>query len=217
MGTRRNGFRGKPVRRQNVTRKQHIEKLKQLYPVCKHDGGSIDHNLYQGHKITYGEMEYTGIQQLYTYLSEHYNSKINSFIDIGSGRGKLCMYMAAQPKIKHVLGVELVKQRHDDAEVLKSQLQSSYAEKVVLLNKNVLELDFSNYANRQIFVWFSNLCFDQTTTNDIFIKLKTDLPAGTLICCSKTPEAGAGIGESLGSVVIPMSWSQTSAVYVYKL
>jgi tRNA G46 methylase TrmB len=202
-------------RSQRITRKKHISKLKQLYPMCKHDHNTDDYSLYEGHKITYGEMEYKGIDQLYKYITKHYNSDINCFIDIGSGRGKLCMYMAAQPKIIDVLGVELVKQRHNDAEILKSELKNEYSSKVILLNKNVLEIDFEKYKNSQIFIWFSNLCFEQSITNVIFQKLMSELPKGTIICCSNTPNSG--IGEFLQNISVPMSWSKSSNVYIYTL
>ena len=198
-----------------TTRKNHINKLKEVYPACKFDKTHDDYSLYNGHKITYGEMEYDGIEKLYAYISKHYNSKIDCFIDIGSGRGKLCMFMAAEPKIKHVLGIELVKQRHDDAEVLKSELKNEYSKKVELLNKNVLEIDFQNYKKNQIIIWFSNLCFEQTTTNQIFEKLKTEMPSGTIICCSKQPNPP--VGNFLQDIIIPMSWSQNSNVYIYRL
>jgi len=198
-----------------TTRKNHINKLKEVYPACKFDKTRDDYSLYDGHKITYGEMEYDGIEKLYTYISKHYNSKIDCFIDIGSGRGKLCMFMAAQPKIKHVLGIELVKQRHDDAEVLKSELKNEYSNKVELLNKNVLEINFQNYKNNQIMIWFSNLCFEQNTTNEVFQKLKTEMPSGTIICCSKQPNPQ--VGHFLQDIIIPMSWSQNSNVYIYRL
>ena len=91
--------------KKNITKKNYIQTLQILYPKCKHDDSNENCN-YDGHKITYGEMEYNGIQQLYSIIAEKYNKNIDCFMDIGSGRGKLCMYMAAQPKIKHVLGVE---------------------------------------------------------------------------------------------------------------
>jgi tRNA G46 methylase TrmB len=119
------------------TKKIYINKLKNLYPKCKFDKNLDDYSLYSGNNITYGEMEYEGIKLLYSYINKNYNNKINSFIDVGSGRGKLCMYMAAQPKIKYVLGIELVKQRHDDAEILKTEIDHEYASKVTLLNTNV--------------------------------------------------------------------------------
>lgn len=198
-----------------TTRKNHINKLKEVYPACKFDNTRDDYTLYDGHRITYGEMEYDGIEKLYSFICKNYNSKIDCFIDIGSGRGKLCMFMAAQPKIKSVLGIELVKQRHDDAEILKSELKNEYSKKVELLNKNVLEIDFQNYKNNQIMIWFSNLCFEQTTTNEIFQKLKTEMPSGTIICCSKQPNPP--VGDFLQDIIIPMSWSKNSNVYIYKL
>jgi len=107
----------KSTRKRHVlSAKQYIIKLRNLYPSCK-----FDHNReeceteYTGHKITYGEMEYEGIQQLYEHVTSHLSPKIDTFIDIGSGRGKLCMYMASKPKITSVLGIELVRQRHYDA------------------------------------------------------------------------------------------------------
>ena len=197
------------------TKKYYINKLKNLYPNCKFDIIKDDNTLYKDNNITYGEMEYDGIQKLYSFINKHYNSKINCFIDIGSGRGKLCMYMAAQPKIKHVLGIELVKQRHDDAEILKSELKSEYANKVILLNKNIFDIDFENYKNNKTFIWFSNLCFEQSNINTIFEKLQNNLPSGTIICCSKQPINE--IGQFLHKLFIPMSWNKTSNVYIYQL
>jgi tRNA G46 methylase TrmB len=198
-----------------ATKKRYLDKLKKLYPMCKFDQNRDDYSLYEGHKITYGEMEYTGIQKLYSYINKHYNPKTNCFMDIGSGRGKLCMYMAAQSKIRHVLGVELVKQRHDDAEVLKSQLKQEYSNKVDLLNQNVLEIDFEKYQSSDVFVWFSNLCFEQSTTNDIFQKLQKELPKGTILCCSK--QSSPMVGELLHTIPIEMSWNKTSNVFIYRL
>ena len=205
----------KRVRRSNhkKTKKVFITKLKILYPNCKHD--SVDSNLYNNNNITYGEMNYDGIEKLYNYIIQNYNANINTFIDLGSGRGKLCMYMAAQSKIKHVLGVELVKERYNDAEVLKSELQHDFANKVKLLNENILNVDFTNYKNKQIFIWLSNLCFGLSNTDNIFQKLQTDLPSGTIICCSKKPESTTL--ECLTTIQIPMSWCNSSNVYLYRL
>jgi 16S rRNA A1518/A1519 N6-dimethyltransferase RsmA/KsgA/DIM1 with predicted DNA glycosylase/AP lyase activity len=136
-------------------------------------------------------------------------------MNIGSGRGKLCMYMAAQSKIQHVLGVELVKQRHDDAAILKSQLKEKYSNKIDLINKNVLEIDFEKYNGSNVFVWFSNLCFEQSTTNDIFHKLQKHLPKGTILCCSK--QSNPEVGKLLHTIPIEMSWNKTSDVYIYLL
>ena len=199
------------------TKKHYINKLKNLYPNCKFDSNFEDSNLYNGVNITYGEMEYDGIQQLYSYITKNYNPKINCFFDLGSGRGKLCMYMAAQPKIKDVLGVELVKQRHDDAEILKSELKHEYSNKVKLLNKNIFDVDFNDYKNKQIFIWFSNLCFEQSSLDNLFQKLKSSLPSGAIICCSKQPSQKiCEMIEYLHTMQVPMSWNKSSSVYIYR-
>lgn len=204
---RRNSHKG--------TKKNYIIQLKNLYPNCKFDRNVEDISLYNGVNITYGEMEYDGIQKLYSFISKNYNNKINCFMDLGSGRGKLCMYMAAQPKIKYVLGVELVKQRHDDAEILKSELTFEYADKVKLLHKNIFDVGFEDYTNKQIFIWFSNLCFEPTGINDVFQRLQKDLPRGTIVCCSKKPDEF--FGDFLHTIQVPMSWNKSSNVYIYRL
>jgi 16S rRNA A1518/A1519 N6-dimethyltransferase RsmA/KsgA/DIM1 with predicted DNA glycosylase/AP lyase activity len=122
------------------------------------------------------------------------------------------MYMAAQPKINRVLGIELVKQRHDDALQLKEELAPEYSKKVELLNQNVLEIDLSDFSENRVFVWFSNLCFDQSITNRIFCKLQNELPKESIICCSKQPE----MYDKIESIPIEMSWTRTSNVYIYR-
>ena len=196
----------------NITRRIYVSLLKKLYPSCKHD--SVDHSLYQNHKITYGEMEYEGIEQLY-HVVKWINPKVNCFIDIGSGRGKLCMYMASQPKIKNVIGVEIVKERHDEAQGLKSKLKNEISDKVTLFNKNILDIDFKKYTHYESFIWFSNLCFESNTKNEIFKKLSEEFPKGTIICCSKEPDIS--LGNFIKKIEIPMSWNSTSEVNIYKL
>jgi hypothetical protein len=203
----------KRKQKNNITHKKFIKKLVDLYPKCKHDESS-NNIFYDGHKITYGEMEYDGIQQLYSTILNKYNKKIDCFMDIGSGRGKLCMYMAAQPKTKKVLGIELVEQRHRDASILQQQLKSEYADKVMLLNNDIFNINLSNYSGNNVFVWFSNLCFDQDITNKIFEKLNDELPKGSIISCSKQPKESSLI--FLESITIPMSWTSNSNVYIYR-
>jgi hypothetical protein len=213
-----------------------VNRLKLAYPSCKFDK-NINNNIYNNHKITYGEMEYEGIEELYEYIKKRYNDEIDTFIDVGSGRGKLCMFMAAQKNIDKSIGIELVKERHDDAVLLQKELieyqdtgkttqmthsklckggeKIDYAKKVTLLNKNILDIDFKNYLSQDsnVFVWFSNLCFEQSTTNEIFEKINNELPDNSIVCCSKMPNPT--VGTFLNKIKIPMSWSKNSDVYIY--
>ena len=90
------------ARKRVLTMKRFIHKLSEIYPKCKHDISNCKED-YKDHTITYGEMEYDGIQKLYAYVCKKH-PRIDSFIDVGSGRGKLCMFMAAQSKIKRCVG-----------------------------------------------------------------------------------------------------------------
>jgi hypothetical protein len=172
---------------------------------------------YTEHKITYGEMQYDGIQQLYEYV---YNIQpnIHTFIDIGSGRGKLCMYMASKPMIEQSVGIELVECRHIDAEQLKSKLKSEYAEKVLLVNDNIFNVCFSSLlhnSHANTMIWFSNLCFDQDTTVRIFEKIKAELHVGTIIACSQAIKTNTESFTLLHTILVPMSWTNESRVYIY--
>jgi len=150
-------------------------------------------------------MEYEGIEKLYETVKEF---EPTCFMDIGSGRGKLCMYMASKPEIKHSLGIELVKERHEDAKKLKSKLNAS---KVELFNGDFREVDLSDYKDDTFFIWFSNLCFASEVTNEIFEKLKE---VKGIVCCSKAPTTEAKL---LKEITIPMSWNKESNVFIYEI
>ena len=73
---------------------EYKQKLMELYPKCVHD--SVLEGDYSGKIITYGEMDYSGIDQIIKKFPDY---TFTSFLDIGSGRGKLCLYIAAQSNI----------------------------------------------------------------------------------------------------------------------
>jgi tRNA A58 N-methylase Trm61 len=159
-------------------------------------------------------MDYSGIEKLYKYVNE-LNKDISTFIDVGSGRGKLCLFMASIPKIKKSIGIELVVERYEDALALKSELSPEYADKVEFLNSNIF--DVSLPSSTQTFVWFSNLCFDSATTDNIFQKFTDELPPGSIVCCSQTPKSNNPKLQFIKQVPIEMSWSKNSQVHIYKI
>ena len=209
MNTRRRRSRGR------VTRRAFMNALKKTYPACKHDE-SQQHELYEGHKITYGEMDYEGIARLFKHVQK-INPMINTFIDVGSGRGKLCLYMTSVAKIKKTIGIELVKARHKDALCLQNKVPGDYAKNAKFINASVFDVDLESELPEDpcVFVWFSNLCFEQNTTNDIFDKLANELPVGSIICCSKIYSTDKIYSESKStdSKIYSQSKSTDSKIY----
>jgi len=191
----------------------YIDQLKNYYPSYKSD--SKYNSTYSNHKITYGEMDYDGLDTLLNYLS---NYSFNSFIDIGSGRGKLCLYMASISSIIKSIGIEIVKERHDDALELKSKL-SNYEEtlKVDFINGDFVEYDFKKLNLTKVLIWISNLCFDQEITNKIFNKILSELPSKTIIACSKSHDFDNPKIKKLDQISVKMSWSQDSNIYIYEI
>ena len=192
--------------------KKCIKELKKLYPSMKYDvyHNKTKHNKYN---TTYGEMEYEGIEKLYNHLLQT-NKQINCFMDLGSGRGKLCMYMSAQQDIQKVIGIELVKERHDDAIDMKNKLKE-ISDKIDLFNNDIFKISLIPYAKYNNFIWISSLCFSDKIVNNIFKKIKRELNIGTIVCCSKIPTIK--IGKLIDTVIIPLTWNSDHEVSIFRL
>ena len=199
----------KKTSKANKTRKNFRKKLEKIYPKCLFD--NVDQSYYKNDKITYGEMNYEGLITLYALIDKYYKN-ISAFLDIGSGRGKLCLYMASYPKIKKVVGIEIVESRHNDALQLAKSIKSSYLNKINLINDDIMNIDLKNIFSKPTFVWWSNLCFHVNKSKIIFEKLLNELPKGSVICFSKD------LGLVYDIVTnIPMSWYQNSNVNIYSV
>jgi hypothetical protein len=207
----------------------YIEELKKLYPECVHDHTTIkDAEEYykKGYATTYGEMDYSAIEK----FNNEFNSdkKIKYFIDFGSGRGKLPLFMG--DKVNKSIGIELVTERHDDAVKLKDTLSKKFNQitnKVELINGDMFEylksVDKSTF-DGPVLIWISNLCFGQEITTKLFDELAKKMPSGTVIGSSKIPEnIPRGVEPIVDSksseskITVSMSWSKGSQIYLHKI
>jgi len=212
------------IRRNYTYKQKYMKDLIHNYPSCKFDEAGFDKSQYGEHKITYGEMEYEGIKKLYKIVSSY--KKINYFMDIGSGRGKLCFFMSSFHNILKVLGIELVKERYEDALLLRDKLNDKIVKKIDFINGNVLDINLyeklrfdapNERLDASIFVWMSNLCFEHETTLRILNKLQDELPYGTIICLSKEPPSLPSKIKKIKNTKIEMSWCKDSSVTIYEI
>ena len=191
-----------------------FEELKKLYPVVQFDKNSSIIN-YKKHKITYGELSYDSLDKILT----HFNNDFNIFIDIGSGRGKLCLYASGLDNINKSIGIELVKERHNDAISLKNKLKKfSNIQKVEFYNEDIFKINMNTFINKnnKVLIWISNLCFNEELNEKLFNKLIKELPKGVIISCSKKPTKNK-ILEDIGKIEVNMSWSEKSPIYFLKI
>jgi SAM-dependent methyltransferase len=188
------------------------DELKKIYPIIQFD--SEINNKYKNHKITYGEMNYDTLDKIF----KIYNFKFNYFIDIGSGRGKLCLFAAKFSNIIKSIGIELVEERHKYAIELKNKL-SNFKEiiKVEFINDDFLNVSFNDLSDKNIFIWFSNLCFNENINNDIFNKLICILPQNSIIGCSKKHNINSDKIICINTIIGNMSWSSNCRIILYKI
>jgi hypothetical protein len=194
----------------------YLDKLKELYPDCVYDNKLLLDKI--GDDETYGEMEYEGVKKFNNFLNN--NNDFEYFLDIGSGRGKICCWYAAQKGIKKSIGIEIVKERHDDAIHLLSELKNNYehiTKKIYFMNNSIFDINLQNIFDDKILIWMSNLCFSKELTNMIFQKLDDELPKESLIVCSEKPNIELKkIKITNLELYVPMSWNPAGAlVYIY--
>jgi hypothetical protein len=198
---------------QQIAGEKYVLELKDLYPSPIHD--SSFSKSYNEHKITYGELTYEGIEA----ISNKYND-IEQFLDVGSGRGKLCLYMAHKQNIDLSVGIELVEERYKDAIDLRNRLSVEYesiTSKVKLVNSDIFEYTLDGELDKKTLVYFSNLCFEQETSNKVIIKLIKELKSGSIIVCSQEFNQQHTSLRQLENIIVKQSWHSESVVYSYEI
>ena len=193
-----------------------ITDLKFLYPQTLHDVNS-EKAKYPLYNITYGELTYDGLESVYREVLNVLQYKPHFYIDIGSGRGKTCLFMASKENIDECVGIELVQSRYDDSIKMQRELHIyPESEKVTFLNADFFEVSLKTiiYAT-PVFVWISNLCFGEELTNNIFKKLAKELPNGSIVCSSKPFTIDISLFKLERVSKHKMSWSNASDVHFY--
>lgn len=204
-------------RKQTLRNKHYLNHLMNLYPHTQYDSYSGQHPVYN---TTYGEMNYDGMNSMFSKLQDHNVKQCKTFMDLGCGRGSICLYMASKPNIKNSIGVELVKERLDDAIQLKNNLgKNNYTSKIKFHNDDIIHfLDNQDIDPHPHLVWISNLLFGDEITNQLYNKLIDKLPNQSIICSSRPPsEYDTNQCHQLTNFEVPMSWTNNSPVYSYQI
>lgn len=203
---------------QTLKNKNYLNKLKKMYPTPKYDSTIITpHDKYN---TTYGEMTYDGMDNMFSQLKNYGVNKCKTFMDLGCGRGSICLYMASKPNIKNSIGIELVKNRFDDAVQLKNNLgQNRYTSKLNFYNDDMFQyFNENSFDSNPYLIWISNLLFPNDLTNQLYNHLSENLPNDSIICSSKQPtNCNDNLCKLIHEFNVPMSWSDNSHIYAYQI
>lgn len=119
------------------------------------NAGSLDYG-----NLQYGEVSYKGMEPLYTALGLR---KTDKFYDLGSGTGKLVLYVALRGEAKSSVGLEVGERRHCQAEEACSRLTKELKKEPLdsCSNYSVVLADIRQqlYTDATVAV-LSNLCMD---------------------------------------------------------
>ena len=158
--------------------------------------------------MVYGELTERGAKR----MMKGVNKTGKVFADMGSGKGAVCIAVAKLfPQLKTVMGVELVRERHDEA---KAAVARSFERKhnVKLVNGDLFDQDF-----RPVNIMYvSNLCFDQAMNGRLSAKVNREMLGGSVVFCSKQLEFSRPV-KVVRIEDVEQSWSKASTVYRHTL
>ncbi len=173
---------------------------------------------YLKHSTTYGEVSATGIKTMYEFVKD---MGIDTFIDMGSGVGKsvLCAKLIGFNK---AIGIEIVSSRHKQALYILSKLPKRLdhiKRNIEFYELNMFDYDFSEYKDKPVLVFASNLMWSEKTNKDFFKHISDNCAPGTIIISSMYnlyPEEKRKL-QKVTTLHVPMSWDWQSNCFVFRV
>ena len=193
------------------------EILQKIYPTQSENGYNIpksesDLIASSGGNSTYGEITPEGVHRLIQELGIYPN---DVFFDLGSGLGKMVIQMYLETPVKKSIGIELSSQRFRLAEQAKDLLraQGHYDRKRELRfsNSNILNVPL----DEATIIFTNSLCFSDEFMQKLLKQMSRLPKLHTVISTKQFPENPYLILSK--QLLLPMSWSQQSPVYIYRL
>lgn len=161
---------------------------------------------------TYGEITYRGVQELIhaLHLTEH-----DVFYDLGCGVGKMVAHIFLATPVKKSVGIELSPERTAQARAVHATIQKeipiSSERTFDFIQGDILTASLDDAT----VVYLASTCFSQEFMEKItqkLAKLSPGLRVITLKHLAPNPRF-----ELVQTLQLPMTWSEKSTAYIYKL
>ena len=149
-------------------------------------------------KFVYGEIRKAGVETIYKEISEY--SGLDTFVDVGSGTGKICLHMSMISNFENIVGIEIVTERHLYAIELQQNLGRDF-DNVTFLNDDILKIEFE----RPCVVFTNDVCFSNQLTKIIWDRL----PVGSHFISCKN------LGNSVKEIYLDVTWQLEPGRWYY--
>lgn len=172
---------------------------------------------YKKHKTIYGEVYVRGIDNLYTYVRKSHPNALHVFMDLGSGVGK-SVVAAKLIGFKHAIGIEVVTERHNQAEIVRKKLPKAIQKSVEFHVGDCRDFDFTRF-DKPIVIFMSNLLWTRDTNEEMYHIIADKCPPGTLVVssiCNIHPKDESRFKHET-RLNLPMSWDPYSSCRVSRL
>ena len=149
-------------------------------------------------KFVYGEIRKAGVETIYKEISEY--DGLDTFVDVGSGTGKICLHMSMISNFENIVGIEIVTERHLYAIELQQNLGRDF-DNVTFLNDDILKIEFE----RPCVVFTNDVCFANQLTKIIW----DSLPVGSHFISCKN------LGNSVKEIYLDVTWQLEPGRWYY--
>lgn len=169
--------------------------------------------LTEDERIVYGEI----LQSSVTKLIKNLDIKNTDVVyDLGSGIGKFCLQVFLQTECKKVSGIELIKSRHDKAEIINQKVKDDFSSKYVNRELTFINKSFmlSNLMDATV-IYLASTCFNNEFLNSIFLKISKIPKLRALISLKKFVRADISPFNSIEEIELPCSWKSNQKAFIY--
>jgi hypothetical protein len=179
------------------------------FGISKEDENNIRSH---GAAPTYGEMTFEGTEKLTNYLKP---KETDVFVDAGSGVGKVVVQFFFSTPIKKSIGIELSKERFNNAmkvyDILQKNKDIPKDRAIEFYNQDILDADLKDVT----LFFMCSTCFSCELMQKITEKLAQLKPGLRVITLKHLPVHKNF--KLVHEMTLPMTWSENSTVYIYEL
>ena len=154
---------------------------------------------------TYGEVTASGFSTIFS--DEFFLTSDDTFVDLGSGAGKLVMQAASEYGVARAVGIELSPSRHEQAVALRASASPEVSSRMQFICGDAVGDVAAEVLASATAVWVANLCFDEPLQRRLLERLQECPSICRIAALSPFPETPKGFERCGASILAETSWT----------